>query len=53
VLVVVLLVLTVAGAWALASIAVALLAGGVIRARDEHETGARGFRSPFATSVRH
>ena len=43
-----LVVLGIAGLWALAAVAIALLAGGVIHARDHEDTPYGGFRRPRA-----
>ena len=50
---VVLVVLAVAGVWAIAAVAVALLAGGVIHARDHEDAPYGGFaRSRVTTPAR-
>ena len=45
---VLLVVLGIAGVWALAAVAVAFLAGGVIHARDHRDAPYGGFRRPRA-----
>ena len=50
-LTVVLVVLGIAGAWALAAVAVAFLAGGVIHARDHEDAPYGGFRRPRAAQA--
>lgn len=50
-LTVALVVLAVIGAWLLASVSIALVAGGVIHARDHRDAPFGGFRSPAAPLV--
>ena len=51
-LIVVLLVLAVAGVWALAAVAFAFLAGGVIHARDHRDAPYGGFSTPAPLALR-